>query len=59
MTGRRGRRRVRATIGHALAFTTWQSLVREQGLAERDAVDVMCRLVAAAGRSVRHGQTAA
>jgi AcrR family transcriptional regulator len=48
MTGRRARRRVRAAIGHALAFTTWQSLVREQGLAERGAVDVMCRLVAAA-----------
>ena len=48
MTGRRPRRRVRAAIGHALAFTTWQSLVREQGLAVRDAVDVMCRLIAAA-----------
>ncbi len=48
-----------AAIGHALAFTTWQSLVREQGLDDRDAVDVMCRLVAAAGESARHGQTAA
>jgi AcrR family transcriptional regulator len=59
MTGRRAHRRVRAAIGHALAFATWQSLVREQGLADRDAVDVMCRLVGAAGGSARHGQTAA
>ena len=59
MTGRRPRRRVRAAIGHALAFTTWQSLVREQGLPDRDAVDVMCRLVAAAGESAGQGQTAA
>ena len=37
-----------AATGHALSFRTWQSLVREQGLTERDAVQVMCRLVAAA-----------
>ena len=36
-----------AATGHALSFRTWQSLVREQGLTERDAVQVMCRLVAA------------
>ncbi len=35
-------------VGHALSFRTWQSLVREQALSERDAVAVMCRLVAAA-----------
>ena len=37
MAGRgRGRpRRVRAAIGHALAFTTWRSLAREQGLNDR------------------------
>ncbi len=37
-----------AAIGHALSFRTWQSLVREQALAEREAVQLMCRLVAAA-----------
>ena len=29
------RRRVRAAIGHALAFETWRSLVEEQGLSDR------------------------
>jgi AcrR family transcriptional regulator len=52
MTGRRARgrsrRRVRAVIGHALAFTTWRSLVREQGLDDAQGADLMCRLVAAA-----------
>lgn len=43
----RGRRRalLRAGIGHALEFGTWQSLVREQGLADDDAVEVAARLV--------------
>ena len=36
-----------AAIGHALAFSTWRSLTREQGLDDSLAVDVMCRLVAA------------
>jgi AcrR family transcriptional regulator len=49
MTGRglRGRaaRRTRAAIGHALAFPTWPSLTREQGLADADAVALMCALV--------------
>ena len=48
MTGRRGRgrhsRRARAAIGHAMAFTTWRSLVREQGCSIDEAVDMMCRL---------------
>ena len=52
MIGRRARgsarKRVRAAIGHALAFGTWQSLAREQGLGDPDAVDLMCRLVQAA-----------
>src|ERR687887_991813 len=41
--GERGaaRRRVRAAIGHALAFETWRSLAREQGLSRRAAVEVM------------------
>jgi AcrR family transcriptional regulator len=37
----------RAAVGHALSFRTWQSLVREQGLAQGDAVRVMGELVAA------------
>jgi AcrR family transcriptional regulator len=46
-------RRVRAAIGHALAFPTWRSLVREQDLANGDAVALMCALVegSAAARS--------
>ena len=45
--GLRGRRAqyVRAALGHALAFPTWRSLAREQGLAHDDAVELMCRLV--------------
>jgi AcrR family transcriptional regulator len=49
MAGRvlRGRaaRRTRAAIGHALSFPTWRSLTREQGLADADAVALMCALV--------------
>ena len=50
--GLRGRARyVRAALGHALAFPTWRSLTREQGLAEDDAVELMSRLVEDAGRA--------
>lgn len=53
MAGRgvRGRaaRRTRAAIGHALAFPTWRSLAREQGLADADVVTLMCALVDGAG----------
>jgi AcrR family transcriptional regulator len=38
-------RRTRAALGHALAFSTWRSLTREQGLADADAVALMCVLV--------------
>ena len=38
-------RRTRAAIGHALAFPTWRSLIREQGLSEAEAVALMARLV--------------
>ncbi|HEX8688694.1 MAG TPA: helix-turn-helix domain-containing protein [Solirubrobacterales bacterium] len=44
------RRRVEAAIGHAVSFPTWRSLVREQGLARAEAVELMCGLVAAAGK---------
>jgi AcrR family transcriptional regulator len=46
----RGRASVRmsAAIGHALAFPTWRSLVREQGLGNHEAAELMCRLAKAA-----------
>jgi AcrR family transcriptional regulator len=44
------RRRTAAAIGHALAFSTWRSLVLEQGLAAGAAVGLMCALVDAAAR---------
>jgi AcrR family transcriptional regulator len=54
MTGRRargaGRQRLLAATGHALAFATWRSLVREQGLDDGLAADLMCRLIGAASR---------
>ena len=49
MRGRslRGRRRdeTRAAVGHALAYTTWRSLAREQGLDDAQAAELMCGLV--------------
>ena len=42
----RARRRGRAALGHALAFTTWRSLTREQGLDDRQAAELMRDLVA-------------
>lgn len=52
MAGRRerghARRRVHAAIGHALAFTTWRSLAREQSLNDAEAVQLMSALVAVA-----------
>jgi AcrR family transcriptional regulator len=44
------RRRLEAAIGHAASFSTWQSLVREQGLTEPEAVELMARLVEHAAR---------
>ena len=52
MTGRslRGaaRRRTQAALGHAIAFSTWKSLVREQRLDDSDATALVRALVAAA-----------
>lgn len=45
LRGRSGRH-TRQAIGHAIAFTTWRSLVREQGCARDEAVELMCRLAA-------------
>lgn len=53
MGGRRlrgkARDRVEAATGHALAFATWRSLARDQGLDDTAVAELMCRLVAAAG----------
>ena len=43
------RRRVHAAIGHAVSFPTWQSLVRQQGLEDADAVAVMASMIESAG----------
>jgi AcrR family transcriptional regulator len=43
------RRRVQAAVGHAISFPTWQSLVRQQGLEDAEAVAVMAALVESAG----------
>src|SRR5262245_58030953 len=53
----RGRPRARAAaaIGHAMAFSTWRSLVREQGLAAAEAVELMVGLVDDAGGLARRG----
>ena len=50
LRGRRGARsaKARAAVGHALAFETWRSLARDQGLTDRQAVELMAALVAAA-----------
>jgi AcrR family transcriptional regulator len=42
------RRRAKGAIGHAVAFETWRSLVRGQGLSRADAVTLMAGLVSAA-----------
>lgn len=50
LAGRRlrgaARRRTRATLGHAITFATWKSLVREQHLTDADAAALMRALVA-------------
>ena len=45
------RRRVQAALGHALVFPTWQSLTRNQGLTNDEAVAVMAAMVEAAGQA--------
>jgi AcrR family transcriptional regulator len=52
MAGRKlrgaARRRTQAALGHAIAFSTWKSFIREEGLSEADAAVLVCALVAAA-----------
>jgi hypothetical protein len=45
--------RTRAAVGHAIAFSTWKSLVREQGLDDDAAVELMAVFVAAAAAARR------
>ena len=33
------------TLGHALDFQTWRSLVRQQGLSDEQAIEVMVGMV--------------
>lgn len=51
MRGRqqRGRRRARvaAAVGHAIGFGAWSSLVRQNGLSNAEAVDLMAAMVVA------------
>jgi AcrR family transcriptional regulator len=44
------RRRTRAAIGHALAFSTWRSLVREQGLSQAEAAELASGFVLSPAR---------
>jgi AcrR family transcriptional regulator len=44
------RRRVRAAVGHALAFETWRSLLSHQGLSRSETIELMEAVVHAAGR---------
>ena len=37
-------RQIRAAIGHAISFNTWRSLIREQGLTDEEAVELMVSL---------------
>jgi AcrR family transcriptional regulator len=54
MAGRRERgerrHRVRAAVGHAMAFETWRSLVRNERLPARHAIELMAAMVAAAAQ---------
>jgi AcrR family transcriptional regulator len=43
-------RRLRAAVGHAVGFATWQSLCLGQGLSDQDAVALMCDLALVAAR---------
>jgi AcrR family transcriptional regulator len=40
-------KRLRAVVGHATAFATWRSLCHDNGLSDKEAVDVMTALVLA------------
>jgi hypothetical protein len=52
MAGRKVRATIReptrAALGNATAFSTWKSLVREQGLTDTDATELISAVVTAA-----------
>jgi hypothetical protein len=51
------RRRTQAALGHAIAFSTWKSLTRNQGLNDADAATLARAFVAAATRLTKeHGK---
>ena len=51
-------RMTRAAIGHALAFPTWHSLAREQGLTDQESVEAMVSLLnGLAGVAPTNGST--
>ncbi|HEX7734814.1 MAG TPA: TetR/AcrR family transcriptional regulator [Ktedonobacteraceae bacterium] len=37
--------RIRAAVGHAISFQTWRSLVREQGLEDGEAIELMASML--------------
>ena len=40
-------RKTRGALGHAIAFSTWKSLVREHGVSDKEAGTLLCALVLA------------
>lgn len=44
---------VMAAVGHAISFETWRSLVRQQGLSDEEAVELMVCLVEGSVRQCR------
>ena len=54
----RGRQRtlLRAGIALALSFDTWHTLTGEQGLTDKEALELVLRLVRADGEAVRSGE---
>ena len=44
------RRRLRAAVGHALAFETWRSLARHRGMSQSETIELMEALAGAAAR---------
>jgi AcrR family transcriptional regulator len=51
--------RLRRVVGHALEFPTWQSLVRRQGCATDDAVQLMVAFAGAGGSGNAHAKASA
>lgn len=43
--GKKRERMLAATIGHAMAFSTWQSLIQSQRLSKKEAIALMLRLI--------------